>query len=349
MLEHSIFGISLVTQYLKYHQKTNCKSGAGSSKGRTSWSASPEILDYVSFAGFFVYYVTRLNGATSSDSSRNDSGTTLSPIPSTQIAPCDTLETINSQGMILILGGYSYGSLIVTLLPDTMSILNRFSKANTGSAEAEIKLRALHLSTQWNRDVLMRGRSQRNKTSRSHGNAMIVGGEESDPGTRGQSRDSRRSIDTIRRSLDISKRKLGLRPTGSGEPEAPLLDPTLCPDEVPLPKTFYLLISPLRPPISSFMTIFSKARHRSVNLEGHNTPDADSNLTAKPTLAVYGDEDFFTSQKRLRKWVEDLAGKPSSSFQFREIAGAGHFWQEEGAEVQLRTSIRFWVWNVLNQ
>ena len=294
-----------------------------------------------------MYYVSNLCATTSSDSSRNDSGTTLSPIPSTQIAPCDASETVLLQGMTLILGGYSYGSLIVTLLPDTESILNRFTDVITGSAEAEIRLRALHLSTQWNRDALARGRSQRNKVLKSQEKTVVMGGEESDPGTRRPSRDSRRSIDTIRKSVEFGKRKLGLRHTSSGESQSVSLNPALLLASVPLPTTFYLLISPLRPPISSFMTMFSKVRHDPANVHGHNAPNANNKLFTNPTLAVYGDQDFFTSQKKLRRWAEDLAGRPNSSFQFREIGSAGHFWQEEGVEVQLKSSICHWVRDVL--
>ena len=307
-------------------------------------------MDYVSFIGFFTYYVGSLCATTSSDSSRTDSGATLSPIPSNQITAYDTLDTISPQGISLVIGGYSYGSLIVTLLPDTESILNRFTNVTVGSAEAEVRLRALHLSTQWNRDALLRGRLQQDKSLRIQENSMVMGGEESDPGSRRPSRDSRKSVDTIRRSVDFSKRRLGLRHSNSGEAEALPLESDLLPAKVTVTNSYYLLISPLRPPISSFMTMFFRARHpghelrsSSLNLQGHRVLGTDNYLVSHPTLVVYGDKDFFTSQKKLRKWVEDLAGRPRSSFRFREIAGAGHFWQEEGVEVQLRTSIRDWI------
>lgn len=337
--------------------KADHSSGAGSSKGRTSWSATPETLDYISFIGFFVYYVNNLHAPSSPDLPRNDSGTTLSPISSAQTAPCSPpIDTSCQPCMILILCGYSYGSLITTLLPDTESILKRFTNVTTGSAEAEIRLRALHLSVQWNRDALARRRSQRDRTLGAQEKAVVIGGEESEPGTRRPSKDSRRSIDNIRRSVDFSRRKLGLRHTKSGEAEAHPLEPGIPPTTAPLLSSYYLLISPLRPPISSLMTMFSKVRPHgspndplSTNLQGHNAPDTDRNLVTNATLAVYGDKDFFVSQKKLRKWVEDLAGRPRSTFQFREIAGAGHFWQEEGVEAQLRTSIREWLRDILSR
>ncbi len=331
-------------------QETDSSSGAGSSTGRTSWSATPETLDYISFIGFFVHYVSSLRLTNSPSSPRKYSGATLSPIPSTQLAPCNPVNSTCPQGMTLILGGYSYGSLITTLLPDTESILRRFTDVTSGSAEAEIRLRALHLSGRWNRDALVRGRSHRDKTSRTQEKAVVVGGEESEPGTRRPSRESRRSVETIRRSVEFSRRKLGLRHTDSSEAEALSLEPVLQSATVISPNSYYLLISPLRPPISSLMTMFSKVRRRgpsnhllSADSQGYYLPDTNQNLITNPTLAVYGDKDFFTSQKKLRKWVEDLAGRPQSSFQFREIPGAGHFWQEESVEAQLRAAIRDWL------
>ena len=306
--------------------------------------------------GFFVYYVVNLYGTTSHISSQNDPDTALSPIPSIQADPSSTTVTTYPQGMILILGGYSYGSLITKLLPDTESMLNRFINVTMGSAEAEIRLRALHLSTQWNKDALAKGRSRREKTSRAQEKAVVIGGDESDLGARRPSRDSRRSVDTIRRSVEFSKRKLGLQHTSNAEAGALPLESSLLPDEVTLPSSFYLLISPLRPPISSFITMFSKARHHGsgshpspANLQAHNLHITDQKLANNLTLVVYGDSDVFTSQKKLRKWVEGLAGRSSSSFQFREIAGAGHFWQEEGVEAQLRTTVRDWVKVVLSR
>jgi pimeloyl-ACP methyl ester carboxylesterase len=262
--------------------------------------------------------------------------------------------------MILIFGGYSYGSLVTTLLPDTESILIRFMNVTIGSAEAEIRLRALHLSVQWNRHALARDRSQRDKIvgaqEKAQEKAVVMGGEESEPGTRRPSKDSRRSIDNIRRSVDFSRRKLGLRHTKSGEAEALSLEPGVLPIKLPLLNSYYLLISPLRPPISALMTMFSKVRHHgsgndplSTNLHGLNAPDTEPNLVTNATLAVYGDKDFFTSQRKLRKWVEDLAGRPRSTFRFREIAGAGHFWQEEGVEAQLRTTIRDWLRDIVSR
>ena len=58
-------------------------------------------------------------------------------------------------------------------------------------------------------------------------------------------------------------------------------------------------------------------------------------LRRNPTLAIYGDEDNFTSAKKLDAWAETLMQTPQSLFQGRRIHGAGHFWREKGVEAQL--------------
>ena len=309
-------------------------------------------MDYISFIGFFIYYVDSLPVTILADSSRNDSNASLSPVQSAHVAPYHTPDTTVLQGMILILGGYSYGSLITTLLPDIEFIINQFANVNVGSAEAEIKLRALHLSAVWNSDILARSRLQRDKTLKAQNKAVVVGGEESELRTRRPSGDTRRSMETIRKSVDYSRRKLGLRRNGSGETKALSLEPALLHTKPTVPNTCYLLISPLRPPISSFMTMFSKFQHHddiSADLRRHHEFNTSQNLTMNPTLAIYGDSDFFTSQKKLRKWVEDLARKNKKCFQFQEVASAGHFWQEEGVEAQLRSTVSDWLKHLLNK
>ena len=255
--------------------------------------------------------------------------------------------------MILILGGYSYGSLITTHLPPTEAIISHFSSVVKGTAEAEIRLRATHLSTKWNAEVQChpyRGRSlAAHDEPRPGSHSIVVGGEESEPGTRRASRDSRGSFDIVRRSLDRSRSQL--RPgRHSSESKAPPVSETVEVVDLVPPVTFYLLISPLLPPISKFATMFSKPIpfHGKTRDGGRSTTssaslEADHNVQRCPTLAVYGDRDFFTSPKRLRKWAEQMTDAADSSFVAREIHGAGHFWHEEGVDGQMRSRIRDWV------
>lgn len=285
---------------------------------------------------------------------------TLSPIPSAQAVSPRSFEA-NRQSIQIILGGYSYGSLLASHLPTIDVILERYAKIVKGSAEAEIRLRAQHLSTQWNKEahdhcLVERGRSLKSHKppgSPPHSLGIVFGGEESEPGSRRASRDSKRSLEFIRRSVDRSRRKLdsGARNNGinaeGGEP--------LEPCKIPEPRAYYLLISPLLPPISLFATMFSRFGNPSADkdsLLSSNGKDQTSaalneSLVHHPTLAIYGDKDFFTSPKKLRRWAEGLAEKPNSLFRVKEIRGAGHFWQEEGVDIQLRTCIREWLQDII--
>lgn len=336
--------------------------GAGDSKGRTSWTAKPELCDYVSFAGCFIYYLNSLDPPApfhALEHSWSRSDTTPSPIPSSMDVPMDHLNGLDSR-MILILGGYSYGSMICTHLPTTDTIVQRFASVAQGSAEAEVRLRALHLSMQWNKEARLmnearRGRSLQDPESlEGPFHSISIGGDESKPGTRRPSRESKRSLDHIRRSLDNSRRKLGIRYHSSTEIiDSLALEERMGPEEIIIPTTFYLLISPLLPPISMFATMFSKHNPNALGNQAVSNYGPASNvhvnekLTSATTLAIYGDKDFFTSHKKLRKWAEHLAEIPESRFRFREIGGAGHFWNEQGVEGQMRSAIRDWIQDIL--
>ncbi|GLA27026.1 hypothetical protein AnigIFM63326_004218 [Aspergillus niger] len=115
----------------------------------------------------------------------------------------------------------------------------------------------------------------------------------------------------------------------------------------------YLLVSPLLPPVNQFLTLFSKmsldasAQTSSAPGQGKQgqipCPKPADQLCAHETLAIFGDEDTFTSASKLEKWSAELAHAPGSRFQAVEIEGAGHFWREHGVEAQARQVIRDWV------
>ena len=273
--------------------------------------------------------------------------------------PADAFEPA-STGMVLILGGYSYGSLITTHLPTTQKILARFEDVGKGTAEAEIRLRALHLSTQWTREAQQHCGARRGRTlhvhdsSRGGSYSAIIGGEETEPASRRPSRESRRSVDLVRKSMDRSRRRLGLR-TQSSDGNLPAgLEEKVGSSNLDTPTTYYLLISPLLPPISMFVTIFTKLGHTrkedgSAAKGGNNVSATFSqgNLLTCTSLAIYGDKDYFTSQTKLRKWAEHLAQQGGSRFMFREIPNAGHFWHEEGVEAQMKDTIRDWIQDIM--
>ena len=174
---------------------------------------------------------------------------------------------------------------------------------------------------------------------------LVMGGEEREPGTRRASRESRRSIDLIRKSLERSHIQFGRRASGettySVEPTNHLLPTTLV-----APDICYLLISPLLPPVSSLATFFSHASYTKLvknSVSSLATGDVDHRLANHPTLAIYGDQDFFVSRKKLQTWAEAIFEKPSSLFRFHEIAGAGHFWYETSTQADMRQIVREWV------
>jgi alpha/beta superfamily hydrolase len=243
--------------------------GAADSDGRTSWTARPEVADYVSFYGFMLNYLHML----SKSGSRSDDA----PTPE---------HGGSSTDVQLVLSGYSFGSLIASNLPAISVIADIFNGSVDSTAVREIFLAA--------RDMY----------------GLSVG--------------------------DTPQKKQAFAPQG-----ACFIDPTKT-------SISYLLISPLLPPVSQFLTLFSK-----LWLEVRDGPSGKQReipcpkpidqLCTCPTLAIYGDDDTFTSASKLRKWTEELKKVPGSKFQSVEVGGAGHFWREAGAESRAKDAVNNWL------
>ncbi|KAL4899781.1 hypothetical protein BDW74DRAFT_162989 [Aspergillus multicolor] len=244
--------------------------GAGDSHGRTSWTAKPELADYISFYGFIMHYLRllKLNLAHQSEKSIE--------------------EDIH-----LILGGYSYGSLVASHLPASDVVAELFSDAVQRTPAHEIFLIAKTISAA-SRDEMPQSNQSRNLD------------------TTNPSQEARALLQSC--STTIS----------------------------------YLLVSPLLPPINLLLTLFLD-----LSLEVHTQaagqrrqipcPKPTDQLRAHESLAIYGDEDTFTSVSKLRKWSGELSGVSHSRFQAKEIEGAGHFWREDGVEQQARQALRLWL------
>ena len=316
--------------------------GAGACKGHTTWTAKGETDDYISFLGFFVHYMHLLDPPMTNSASSSihlpASGSPLLPIKSA--APEIEFVPVPSP-MNIVIGGYSYGSLIAMNLPGIDTILSRFETAIRGSAEAEIRLRATNMSHQWNKKVQerQRGRSLNVENAPRSPSGMLCGGDESEPGVRRLSRDSRRSVDRSRkrlsrgRYLGESDDSLGVSATERPTPVA-----------IPEPRISFLLLSPVLPPMSSFATMFSE-----FSWFGRTSSSpcvANDKLTRHVTLAIYGDKDFFTSSKKLDKWASQLTSEPHSMFRARKVIGAGHFWHEEGVESIMQDTVREWAYGI---
>ncbi|KAF2089172.1 hypothetical protein K490DRAFT_37912 [Saccharata proteae CBS 121410] len=245
----------------------NFSRGAGGSAGHTSWTGRPELSDYITVAGFMAHFMN-------------------------EVQPKDDDE---SEAMKLLLGGYSYGSLIVARLPSTQDILSRFADSEDGSPAARVLLRAQSLAAQTVAELQDWQEAQR----QLHDNATPTTQDDKKGGTHAHTRS----------------------PNPSKESDVHL--------QV---QTSYLLVSPLLLPTSLFIAP-ALLRLRA----------AESELTKRRTLAVFGGHDLFTSGKRLRPWAMKLAEESGGRFQWEEVEVAGHFWHEKGAMRALRERVRRWV------
>ena len=247
--------------------------------------------------------------------------------------------------LTLVLGGYSYGSMITRLLPTTEKIITRFRNAPNDSIEAEICTQAWQLALQERHMLgpLIDGDSQ---DGVQHGRRSMqprarMSWEESlNRQPKRQERPLRRSLDSIR---TIMWRKSFDRPTLSTLPdEGPVEGEGDQRANMPMIHTHFLLISPVLTPITTLATFFthvSFARPSGLGWED----DGESKLVSYPTLAIFGDRDFFTSHQRLQRWAGALADRPRSQFDYRVITRAGHFWREPGVHEQLRVALHQWI------
>ncbi|KAL8825731.1 MAG: hypothetical protein Q9191_004234 [Dirinaria sp. TL-2023a] len=319
--------------------------GAGNSKGRTSWSGKPESYDYISFIGLFVYYLDALQQLESNNDATHFPDTPLQPIPTG--VPLNDNATSPNPNMKLILGGYSYGSIIASHLPPIEIILRHFALVSKGALEAEVKIRASCLARERKKDVQIENDLHESDQS-SYAATVAMGGDESDPYSRKMSRGPRRSMDTIRRSFDRSRRHL-VHKSSNGGIHSPS-EESIASHPLQAPEICYLLISTVLPPMSRLAMLFGNFGNSasSNNLYHHLTPeDIITKLSNLATLVVYGSKDIFTSHKKMRSWCEAVKARSQSRFSFHEVLNAGHFWREDGAETELRSTIRDWVEHIL--
>ncbi|KAI5204417.1 hypothetical protein E4T39_03533 [Aureobasidium subglaciale] len=319
--------------------------GAGNSQGNTSWAGRAERDDYISVAGHLLFY---LNQILNHDDISNGH------------SPGDNAELTPSESIALILGGYSYGSLIVTQLPSTAEILATFHHIQTSHSVSEILLRARELALQTtnlsrSNPTEARGRLPDQPPRRGHlrqsssQHSIVYGGSDSPSPADRQSTEhmSARLKHAMHRH---SKPSMPHPPPGSSEDSISQVR-ELVSESFPHVLTHYLLISPLLPPISNLLSLSTSNllfwRHADNKWDG---------LTRHPTLVVYGTKDMFTSSHKLDAWCKKIDGlslqaavvKEESSFRWKKIEGAGHFWREHGVEAQLTDSVREWVHRVVS-
>lgn len=259
---------------------------------------------------------------------------------------------------LLILGGYSYGAMIASHLPSIDIVAALFETPTPGSAQSEIKLRAVDLardgkayldahtttSTSILRATLSLPSTQNGggQGASPSNRGVIVGGYESDAASRRISRESsRRSMDgeRVRQSFDRVRRKINARHGRIPEPEEEprTTEPTLL-----LPSVAYLLISPLLPPVAGFTTMFSKLKFSHKGRDTGKEQEEYHELTAHPCCCLFGSKDIFTSDRKLQKWTADLSSRSGSPFTAIRV-DVGHFWHEAEGLVRLRQGLADWL------
>ena len=243
---------------------------------------------------------------------------------------------------LVVLGGYSYGSLILRNLPPVPSILQPFSTPLAGSAADEIVMRARKLADQSNMEWITLARDEtlaRKKKKAKHCSqpSIKMGGEETNPSKRrSNSREIERSLEGGAR-LKIRTRLRSLSHSRRDNNEA--TTPTnVEATDFTMPDARYLIISPLTAPLSSLAApaLMHKFWSRS-------NDDHQEIVGKHKSLAIYGDQDIFTSAKKVRDWAEQLKANSASRFCSVEVAGAGHFWVERGVEEKLRVALKEWM------
>lgn len=108
-------------------------------------------------------------------------------------------------------------------------------------------------------------------------------------------------------------------------------------------ETYYLLVSPLLPPISSLLAPFTLKSWWPLSRE------APRHLHEHATLAIYGTKDVFTSTDKLRRWAGELQNKPRSRYTYVAVEGAGHFWREPEECRVMQQAIEHWLKTIVRK
>jgi alpha/beta superfamily hydrolase len=330
--------------------------GAGDSPGRVSWTGRAELSDYVSFYGFMLCLATAVSSASHNVDSAKPTSAPAQHSP--------------AKAPLLILGGYSYGSLIASCLPSYEIVHSIFTQTDTGSTEAEIRSRA----DKAGRDLaayfamsrsgsIGRGRSSLRVSdidSSPKRNVAMGGYDSSEAASRRISRDSSRvSFDgeRVRRSLDRVGQRIRAQVSSNEhevatEVHTPVVESPVglgfsMREELVKANVVYLLVSPLLGSVSLATTMFSRPtfelrdRHTG-RVRIKDTLRQEDKLVDRKTCIVYGTKDVFVAERKARKWAEGLSAR-SRLVTWSQIEGAGHFWIEKGAMDGLLRVVKAWL------
>ncbi|KAL8933806.1 MAG: hypothetical protein Q9216_006207 [Gyalolechia sp. 2 TL-2023] len=300
--------------------------GAGKSKGKSTWSSKAELQDYISFVGFFMYYLSNLHP----------------PIPEAEddfysLAPVVSGVPVARPPAHLLLAGYSFGAVLTRHLPNVPAVLGRFAKVLKTSTEAEIRMRATRLAAVTTIDLLLRKYNGAEARRTLKGKAPDRG-------------DNRAAApeQTITDWVEERKEFLILlqSPFVRVEKRDSWPDEVLSvgPDDedfvtrvdIPTPKSHYLLVSLLLEPLSLLCTGLRK-------LVDADEDRLDYKFLYNTTLVVHGGKDPFTSVKKIGYWGVEIKEHSDGRFKSVKVAKAGHFWRDKEEYLDLRWCIYQWV------
>ncbi|KAF3918362.1 hypothetical protein ABW21_db0208462 [Orbilia brochopaga] len=276
--------------------------GAGNSKGKTSWTGTPEREEFATVAAFLVRYVECLDpdSFTYTPSVSSD-GSTASPVktspddPSIPTASTDTTEEHDGKKekppMKVLLAGYSYGSLIASRVPSAEHLVR--------GCDRDVLAYATRTAYEW-------ASSERRRSFAMHRGAGLT------PWTRDEVAHEADTEPTIKDRKSDEKVNYNVQTKL---------------------ETSWLLVSPLLPPVSFLlnlpnpMSLFQRKQPSDaddINQEEHDK---------REVLAVYGTDDMFTAATKYRNWVKGRTERGEGKFAAVEVDGAGHFWTQEEARV----------------
>ncbi|KAI6246698.1 hypothetical protein HI914_04675 [Erysiphe necator] len=330
--------------------------GAGESEGSTSWQSKPEQNDYMSVIGFMTYYLHYLSLPQLQQINQLQSDVDHVPIHNicdpqkfelNDSLDKDQLNTWKTSRTRLLLAGYSYGALITMSLPATIqSILEPFEEPLVNSTHGRIRQKARDLAKQQisstKGPMYLSNQDQPQKSM-----SIVAQGPGECPYDSWL--DSRLSYSSPKNSMNSGSFTFqqNYRSENSSD-YSPFYESNKLNETLPQIKiagsidVAYLLVSPIQGIICDLLTFWSFKPWRQRN----SLTDRDIKLKLSPTLAIYGEGDFYVSAKSIQDWAEKLAvpdiGQETNQFKYVEISGAGHFWNNESA-TRLWAEIRIFV------
>lgn len=307
--------------------------GVGKSKGKTTWSSKAELQDYVSFVGFFMYYLSNLHP----------------PIPEAEddfyaLAPVISGVPAARPPANLLLAGYSFGALLTRHLPNIPVILGRFAKVLKTSTEAEIRNRASKLAAATTIDLLCR------KFGGAKESRRILKGKSPDRGNGATPVTEQMIQDWIEEKKEyiaFVESPFERKEKRDSWPDE-ILD--LPPDDedflprvdIPTPKSHYLLVSLILEPWSLPCTGFRK-------LIDDQDDRLDEKFLYNTTLVIHSKKDPFTSLGKIEWWGAELTNCSDGRFKMIGYDYGGHFWRDESDCLSMRYEISKWVKDWLNE